>query len=82
MVTRIRRWGNSQGIRISKQLLATAAIAVGDEIEVAVQDGTIVLRPLRRVRGRYDLRDLVEDIPDGQAGGEIDWGPPVGREVW
>lgn len=82
MVTRIQKWGNSQGLRISKTMLEDADINVGDAVEVAVQDGALVVTPVRRVRGRLDLRDLVRRVPKGYRPGELDWGSPSGREVW
>jgi antitoxin MazE len=82
MVTRVQKWGNSQGLRLSKELLADADIDVGDVVNVAVQEGSIVVTPVRRVRGALDLEQLVAAIPKGYKPGEADWGPPVGREVW
>ncbi len=82
MRVKVQKWGNSQGLRLSKALLADAAIEVGDEVQVVVQEGTIVVTPVRRVRGGHDLRDLVRRIPPGAVAGEVDWGPPVGREAW
>lgn len=35
----------------------------------------------RRVRGGHDLRELVRRIPKGYQPEEVNWGPPVGREV-
>jgi antitoxin MazE len=82
MITKVQKWGNSQGLRLSKSLLSTAAIAVGDEVDVVVQDGALIVTPVRRVRGGHDLRDLVRRIPKGGDAEDLDWGPPVGREVW
>ena len=82
MSTRVQKWGNSQGVRLSKALLAEAEIAVGDEVELAVQDGVVVIRAARRVRGRHDLRELVQRLPKGHRAREVDWGGPLGREVW
>lgn len=82
MITRIQKWGNSQGLRLPKAVLAGADIAVGDEVDVAVEDGVLVIRPVRRVRGKHDLADLVRRLPRGRRHREVDWGPPRGREVW
>jgi antitoxin MazE len=82
MITKVQKWGNSQGLRISKELLAGADLAVGDAVEVAAREGAIVITPARRVRGGHDLRQLVKDIPAGYRAEEFDWGPPAGREVW
>ena len=82
MVTKVQKWGNSQGLRLSRQLLAEADISVGDEVNVAVHDGAIVVAPVKRLRGRHNLRELVERIPKGHKSEEVDWGGPVGREAW
>ena len=82
MITKIQKWGNSQGLRLSKELLSGVDIDVGDEVDVAVRKGTLVVRPVRRVRGGHDLRKLVSRISKPYKARELDWGPPVGREVW
>jgi len=82
MITKVQKWGNSQGLRISKELLADADLAVGDAVEVAARDGVLVITPARRVRGGHDLRQLVKDTPVGYKPEELDWGLPAGREVW
>ena len=82
MVTKVQKWGNSQGIRLSKELLSDVEINVGDAVDVAVRDGALVVTPVRRVRGGLDLSELVRRIPKGYKPEELDWGYPVGREVW
>jgi antitoxin MazE len=82
MITRVQKWGNSQGLRLSKELLSEVEINVGDAVEVAVRDGALVVTPVHRVRGGHDLRELVERIPEEYEPGELEWGQPVGREVW
>lgn len=82
MVTKVQRWGNSQGLRISKQVLEDARISIGDEVDVSVRDGVIMVSPVKRVRGKYSLRKLVSRIPEEYSAEEVDWGAPVGKEVW
>jgi antitoxin MazE len=82
MITTVQKWGNSQGLRLSKTLLADVAIAVGDAVEVAVHQGALIVTPVRRVRGGHDLGALVRRIPKDYQPDELGWGSPVGREVW
>ena len=82
MVTRIQKWGNSQGLRLAKQVLEDAHISVDEEVDVTVRDGMIVIAPARRVRGRRSLRELVSRIRKDFKTDETDWGRPVGKEVW
>jgi len=82
MVTKIQKWGNSQGLRLPKQVLEDARIAIGDDVDVTARDGMIVIAPARRVRGKQSLKELVSRIPEDYEAVEMDWGEPVGKEVW
>ncbi len=82
MVTKVQKWGNSQGLRFSKELLREAQIGVGDDVQVSVRGGRIIVEPLTKVRGRYRLKELVKKIPKGTRAEEADWGRPVGKEAW
>ena len=82
MVTKIQKWGNSQGLRLAKQLLEDAHLSLGDDVDVTVQNGLIVIAPARRVRGSQSLEELVSRIPKDYKIEEMDWGEPSGREVW
>ncbi len=82
MVTKIQKWGNSQGLRLARQILEDACISVGDEVELAVREGMIVIMPIRRIRGRQNLKELVARIPKNCKHEEMDWGKPAGNEVW
>ncbi|MCX7025325.1 MAG: AbrB/MazE/SpoVT family DNA-binding domain-containing protein [Spirochaetes bacterium] len=82
MITKVQKWGNSQGLRLSKELLSDAHIDVGDAVDVAVRSGSLVVTPVRRIRGRLDLGELVSRIPADYESLELGWGSPVGREVW
>ena len=82
MITKVQKWGNSQGLRLSKELLADVHVEVGDPVHVSVQDGSLVITPVHRVRGGCSLEDLVARVPKDYQPGEFDWGPPTGREVW
>jgi len=82
MVTRVQKWGNSQGLRLAKQVLEEACIAVGDDVEVTARDGMIVITPSKRIRGRLDLQELVSRIPKNYKPGETGWGKPIGKEEW
>ena len=44
MITKVKKWGNSQALRLTKRVLEDAHIAVGDPVDVAVKDGMITLK--------------------------------------
>jgi len=82
VVAEIKKWGNSQGLRLSRDLLTQLQLRVGDKVDVSVRDGTVVITPARRVRGGHDLRALVRRMPKDYKPREAAWGSPVGREEW
>lgn len=60
MQTQVREWGNSQGIRLPKEILKNAGIAINEVLEVSVSNGVITLaKPFRhktleeRAAGRH-----------------------------
>jgi antitoxin MazE len=72
-------WGNSQAIRIPRAMLDALHISEGDEVELMVEDGRLTARP---VNPRLTLESLVAAITPENCHKEIDWGKPVGNEVW
>ena len=79
LVTKVQKWGNSQGLRLSKHVLDLAEIAVGDDVQIIVGECEITIR---KAGPKYDLADLVARIPKRYKAKEVDIGPPVGKEEW
>ena len=81
MQTQVKPWGNSQGIRLSKELLALAGIKDNDLLEIELIEGGIVLKKTKK-----EHRTLEERAKEfgGRLGPyeEFDWGDPKGRERW
>jgi antitoxin MazE len=82
MLAKIQKWGNSQGLRLAKNLLTDVQLGVGDEVDISVKDGILIVAPANRIRGRHKLKDLVARIPENYQSSEVDWGEPLGKEVW
>lgn len=80
MQAKVKEWGNSQGIRLPKEILRIAGIALDDVLEVTASNGVITLakpfrhRTLEERAAEFDGRLMLD--------GEYDWGEPSGREVW
>ena len=80
MQTQVKAWGNSQGIRISKEILKEAHIELNDILEVNVKDEKIVLaKPFRHKTLEERAMEYGGEL---HLDGEFDWGEPEGREVW
>ena len=79
MVTRVQKWGNSLALRIPRSFAAQAKVAAGTAVDIAVEKGQLVVRPVRR---RYRLRDLLKAVDTRNLHAEVQTGRPVGREIW
>ena len=82
MIAKVQKWGNSQGLRFPRDVLRKASITVGEEVDISVRRGEIVVKPSVRTRGKYRLKDLVAEMPVRYRSSEAKWGKPVGRESW
>ena len=79
MRAKIAGWGNSPALRIPTAMLDELQISEGDEVEMMVENGRLTVRPLNP---KLTLESLVEAITPENRHKEIDWGKPVGNEVW
>lgn len=90
MQTTIQPWGNSQGLRIPKAVLQSVGLEVNDRVELGpAEDGLMIRRviPLKRHRTLKErLEDFyglpIEQIHRVNPEPEVNWGPPVGAEIW
>lgn len=81
MLSKVQKWGNSQGVRIPKNLLENSRIGIGEEVAITAHDGKIIVEATKKIRGRYDIKDLAAKMPEKYSPSEEDWSAPVGREA-
>ncbi|MEZ0324114.1 MAG: AbrB/MazE/SpoVT family DNA-binding domain-containing protein [Hydrogenothermaceae bacterium] len=76
----INKWGNSQGIKIPKKHLKQLGLDVGDKVDIKVEDGKIVIIPLKKSRTpKIDINELFKESYIENE--EYEWGK-VGKEIW
>ncbi|GMR24151.1 MAG: AbrB/MazE/SpoVT family DNA-binding domain-containing protein [Acidobacteriota bacterium] len=80
MITTIRKWGNSLGLRIPRNLAKDVQVEEGSSVRVSVRKGRLVVTPIKRKE--YSLGELVADIKPSNLHEEMEFGAPSGREVW
>ncbi|GHU55664.1 hypothetical protein FACS1894132_12090 [Clostridia bacterium] len=77
MISQVAKWGNSQGLRIDKNLLDSIGLNIGDNIEIIKQNDMLILKPQKSRTINWFLEDY-ERSDDG-------WenvSEPKGREEW
>jgi antitoxin MazE len=76
---RVKRWGNSLALRIPKAFVEQTQIHDDSVVDLSLEGGSIVVRPI--IRKRRSLDELLAGITDDNLHAEIDFGPPVGKEL-
>jgi len=90
----VKKWGNSQAIRIPKAISDTLGIKENENVEIVAENDTIVIKKISRKRRakksfeqrleEYYHKPIEEILSDDTLyePTEYDFGNPVGREVW
>ncbi len=86
--TIIRKWGNSQGIRLSKEILSQMNLKEDDTIGISIYDGKMTIEKVNKPK-YLNLEERLEAFykrPIEQiyveSTQEVDVGGPVGNEYW
>lgn len=76
----IRKWGNSPALRIPVAVMSEAGLEIDTPVRVFVEAGRVVIE--RSTQVHYSLEELVAGITPENVHGEVDFGEPVGKEIW
>ncbi len=82
MVTSLKKWGNSQGVRFSKETLEAIGLRVDDRISITVDTNSRKIIISKAEDKKVDLEKLFKAYTGDFKGEEFDWGPKQGDEVW
>lgn len=76
----VKPWGNSHGIRISREMMHILEIQPNDTLSMEIREKAIILR---KAVSRKTLKEYADDY-GGRLGPyeEFDWGEGIGIERW
>ena len=80
METTIVKWGNSRGVRLPKHLLDSVNLSDNDTVEVTAEDNKIVIKKTEKTY--KTIQERFADFDGEYEPIAIDWGKPVGKEIW
>ena len=80
MRARVRKWGNSPADRIPASIMRSVRLEPNEVVDVREEAGRIVIEPVRQKT--YDLGELLKGITSKNRPESVDFGPPVGKEIW
>ena len=81
MTTTIQKWGNSQGIRLPKYILEAINWNEDEKLDIKTENGKIVIEKTAQ-RERKNIKELFANFDGEYKPTDIDWGEPVGKEIW
>ncbi len=76
----VQKWGNSLALRIPSALAKEINLRQGSPVDVAVEEGRIVVKPARA--RKLSLAQMLKGVTEANRHPEQDWGAPLGRETW
>jgi len=77
----ISTWGNSQGLRFPKDIMNQLSLSIGDKVKIFVENHKIVVEPIKPIRKKIDIHDLVKQIPQNYQASEV-FDNKMGKEEW
>lgn len=90
---KIQKWGNSQAVRLPKNILDTSLLKENDNVEIIAEENKIIIiksnkeksyKSLNKYLEEYhnkDINDILNEIKEDNEN-EVSWGNPVGEEIW
>ena len=80
MKAKVQKWGNSLGIRIPREIAIKAELVEGSEVEMDESEGSVTIRPSKKkITRELVLKSLKKSGPYSE---EVEWGAPLGKEIW
>ena len=76
----VKKWGNSAAVRIPASVMQATRLDLDEAVDVREEAGRIVIEPLRKKT--YDLSELLKGITSKNQHEGVDFGLPMGKEVW
>ena len=77
MTSKVKKWGNSLGIRIPKDIANSINLTDNSDIDISIENGKIAITPKNNL-----LNDLVSKITTNNLHKEIETKGIVGNEEW
>lgn len=80
MEAKVKKWGNSLGVRIPKSISTQVGITEGASIEIKIEGDKITLAPIQKKE--YSIEEMILMISEDNVHYEINTDGPVGKEIW
>lgn len=80
--TKVKKWGNSLAIRIPQAVVQDLGLSSDSQLQLDSNGKSVTLKPKAYKAKGLDFERLLEGINPENIHLEVDWGQPVGKEIW
>lgn len=80
MNTVINSWGNSLAVRLPSDIINSMKLKQGDILKIIEKNNEIILKTERKKK--LSLKERLKNFNGIYDFKEVEWGEPVGNEVW
>ncbi len=81
MTAKISKWGNSQGLRVPKDIMEKLHLHIGDDVELKIEDDKVIIEPIKKEKRKYNLDELIAKMPKNYVAKE-EFETSMGNEAW
>ncbi len=76
----VKKWGNSLAVRIPTVVAQDLGLSENSSVQIFSDGNIATIKPKKRKK--VSLDKLVAAITPDNLHKEVNWGKPVGREIW
>ncbi|HUD07438.1 MAG TPA: AbrB/MazE/SpoVT family DNA-binding domain-containing protein [Candidatus Saccharimonadales bacterium] len=76
----VKKWGNSLAVRIPSSVIQDLGLSENSSVQIISNGVVATIQPKKHKT--INLDELVAAITPDNIHKEVDWGRPVGKEVW
>jgi antitoxin MazE len=76
----VKKWGNSLAVRIPSSVVQDLGLSENSSVQIVSNGVIATIQPKKRKK--INLDELVAAITPDNIHKEVNWGRPVGKEVW
>jgi antitoxin MazE len=76
----VKKWGNSLAVRIPSAVAQDLGLSENSTVQITSDGAVATIKPKKG--DKASLKELVAGITPDNRHQEVDWGEPVGKEVW
>ncbi len=79
-ISNVKKWGNSLAVRIPTAVAQDLGLSENSSVRIISDGAVATIKPERPKK--VTLNELVNSITPQNRHNAVDWGKPVGKEIW